>query len=138
MSNLSPGPVLQPQNPSQSDVDVKVRSTSDILSLINKSSVPDISSSEKGEDSGDEIYQSRNCEGPNDQLSTLSENSYNISHNSSLTSSKESFRLQSSFTAPPKQVGKVNRGWNTPYTSGGPPGMGRRPPGEENQTPETR
>lgn len=141
--HLSAEPIPQRQDSEHPNTDIKERSTSDILSVINKSVAP-YSGSVEEEDcviKGDGSGQSAELEGGSglvsqgDQLTLLGESSYNIPHHANLTHSKGSIRNGRSFGVPKRQVERGKSGWNSPYSTGGPPSLGRGLPGEENQAP---
>lgn len=142
--SLSPESIPKHQDSKHPNADTKVRSASDILSVISKSQASNSGSIEEGEDhvkKGDESYHSEESERGNplllqgNQLIPLGESSHNIPHHGNFAYSKESFRNARSFNVPKKQVEGVKSGWNNPCTTGVPPGLGRGMPGEENQTP---
>ncbi|KAG0717923.1 DNA repair and recombination protein RAD54B [Chionoecetes opilio] len=139
-SNLQPHDV---ESPNAS----KVRSASDILSVINNSANRTNSgdnadeSSAKNEDGNQstEIKEASHSFLQDDQLSPLSETKPNILHHSSVSGSKNSLKNGRSFSVPTKQMSGPQREWNRPQASHGYPSLSRGTPGEENQAPaETR
>lgn len=137
-------PILQCQDSEHPNTDIKKRSASDILSVINKSIAPNSGSVEEEKNciiKGDGRGQSAELEGGSalvsqgGQLTRLGESSYNIPHHSNLTHSKESIGNGRSFSVPKRQVERGKSGWNSPYSTGGSPSLGRGLPEEENQAP---
>lgn len=128
---------------------VKVRSSSEILSVINKSANPtsndnsaaeeNCTKNEGGSCQSTEFEEASNSFPQNDHLSPLAETSPNIPYHSNIAGSKNSLGNGRSFSVPSRQVGGAQRVWNRPQVTDGYPSLNRGTPGEENQAPsETR
>ncbi|XP_063869839.1 DNA repair and recombination protein RAD54B-like isoform X1 [Scylla paramamosain] len=126
----------EPQKQEQPSA-VKVRSASDILSVISKSSTLE----ENGTKNENENFSSSEFGGQSNSftqdvdLSPLTETNCNVSHHSNVAGTKNSLGNVRSFNAPGRQLAGAQRGWNRPQLSGRPPNTIRSLPGEENQAP---